>query len=228
MKYYTFIFYCLFSHFVNGQTSCLPSTIPVEIFYPSTTNTGTVNVDINNIQYLCGPNTVLYDTSQSMCRQVYIDNFSTLYLKADCPATQSIWVKSNCILNIIDGPSVIFIHVEVGAIINQPAGPHSYSATIDTCSTIVYPNINCTTGLIEKVDEIKINIFPNPTNSILNVVDEKNQFNNATIEIKNQFGQMIYTAACSSQIDLSNLFSGMYFLIIRDNYNRKTIKFSKQ
>lgn len=228
MKTYIFFIIFLVSCFIKAQTNCTPSTIPVENFYPNTTNTGTVNVNVSDIQYLCGPNTILYDTIQSTCRQVYVDNFSTLYLKADCQAVQNIWLKSNCVLNILDGPSIIYIHVETGAIINQPAGLHSYSIIMDTCSSIVYPYINCTTGLIENVDEIKINVFPNPTNSILNIVDEKNQFNNSTIEIKNHLGQMIYAAAYSSQIDLSNLSSGIYFLTIRDNYNRKTMKFSKQ
>ena len=73
----------------------------------------------------------------------------------------------------------------------------------------------------------QIAVYPNPTNSIINIVDEFNQFQNATIQIKNYLGQVVYTNSFTNQIDLSNFSSGMYFLTIHDKNNIKTVKITK-
>lgn len=71
-------------------------------------------------------------------------------------------------------------------------------------------------------------IYPNPTSSIINIVDENNQLQNATIQIKNNLGQFVYTSSFTSQINLYNLSAGMYFLSIEDKSSKKTIKIIKQ
>jgi hypothetical protein len=73
-----------------------------------------------------------------------------------------------------------------------------------------------------------LNIYPNPTTSILNMIDNQNQFQNATIEIKNYLGQVVFTTPFTSQINLQNLTAGMYFLTAQDNSSSKTVKFIKQ
>lgn len=52
-------------------------------------------------------------------------------------------------------------------------------------------------------------INPNPTHSILNIVDKQNQFNDATIEIKNYLGQTVYMSLFRNQIDLIDFSSGI-------------------
>lgn len=71
-------------------------------------------------------------------------------------------------------------------------------------------------------------VFPNPTTSILNISDEQNQLQNATIEIKNYLGQIVFTSPFTSQIDLQNLSAGMYFLTIQDRERKQTIKIVKE
>ncbi len=73
-----------------------------------------------------------------------------------------------------------------------------------------------------------ISIFPNPTNSIINISDEFNQFQNSTIIIKNNLGQVVYTNPFTSQINLSHFSAGMYFLTIENKEYNKTIKIIKQ
>lgn len=73
-----------------------------------------------------------------------------------------------------------------------------------------------------------ISLFPNPTSSILNINDEHNQFQKATIEIKNYLGQIVLSIPFSNQINISFLSNGIYFLTIKDGYNTKTIKIIKQ
>lgn len=73
-----------------------------------------------------------------------------------------------------------------------------------------------------------IKISPNPTTSIINILDEQNELQNSTIEIKNYLGQSVFSSPFTPQIDLSGLSAGMYFLTIQYKENRKTIKIIKQ
>jgi hypothetical protein len=104
----------------------------------------------------------------------------------------------------------------------SPSGPQPWSQFMVKLGPLV-------TG-IDNIDNITstINIYPNPTTSILNIIDKQNQFQNATIEIKNYLGQVVFTTPFTSQINLQNLSAGMYFLTIQDKSNSKTVKFIKQ
>ncbi|MCC7534136.1 MAG: T9SS type A sorting domain-containing protein [Bacteroidia bacterium] len=93
-------------------------------------------------------------------------------------------------------------------------------------------NFVSTCGNAISVNEIyvydNIKIYPNPTTSIINIVDENNQLQNATIQIKNYLGQLVYTSSYTSQINLSSLSAGMYFLTIQDKDSKKIMKIIKQ
>lgn len=82
---------------------------------------------------------------------------------------------------------------------------------------------------IKKLDATNyIQFYPNPTTSILNIVDEQNQLQNSTLQIKNYLGQILLSTAYSNQIDLSTLSSGMYFLTIQNGNNAKSFKIMKE
>ncbi|MCD6017540.1 MAG: Secretion system C-terminal sorting domain [Bacteroidetes bacterium] len=70
-------------------------------------------------------------------------------------------------------------------------------------------------------------LFPNPTTSILYFADDYNEFKNFTIEIKNWLGQSVYSSLFTSQIDMSNFSTGMYFLTIKDMPSFKPVKIIK-
>jgi len=93
--------------------------------------------------------------------------------------------------------------------------------------------VNVINGLTTNINQNttnnnSISIYPNPTNSFINIDDEKKQFQNATIEIKNYLGQIVFTTPFTSQINLSNLSVGMYFLTIQDKSSSKTVKIIKE
>ncbi|HRG00572.1 MAG TPA: T9SS type A sorting domain-containing protein [Bacteroidia bacterium] len=92
---------------------------------------------------------------------------------------------------------------------------------MDTCQLFAV-------GVKENSLSKNIKIYPNPTTSIINIVDENNQLQNATIEIKDYLGQTVYVAPFSNQINISNLALGMYFLTVQDKENRRTIKAVKE
>lgn len=82
---------------------------------------------------------------------------------------------------------------------------------------------------INELSEInQINVFPNPTTSILNITDKENQLQSATIEIKNYLGQTVFSSPFTPQINLQSLSAGMYFLTVEDKYSKKTVKIIKQ
>jgi hypothetical protein len=73
-----------------------------------------------------------------------------------------------------------------------------------------------------------LKIYPNPTTSILNIDNENNLLQNATIQIQNNLGQLVFTSPFTSQINLHSLSAGMYFLTVEDKDSKKTIKIIKQ
>lgn len=83
-------------------------------------------------------------------------------------------------------------------------------------------------GINELSNSNYFSIYPNPSTSTLNIIDKNNQLQNATIHIQNYLGQVVYNAPFNSQINLSNLSAGMYFLNIEDEGIKKTIKIIKQ
>ncbi|MCF8423650.1 MAG: T9SS type A sorting domain-containing protein [Bacteroidia bacterium] len=104
----------------------------------------------------------------------------------------------------------------------SPSGPQPWSQFMVKLGPLV-------TGIDNNGNKTStIKIYPNPTNSILNIVNEHNQLQNATIEIKNYLGQVVFTTPFTSQINLQNLSAGMYFLTLQDKSSSKTVKFIKR
>jgi hypothetical protein len=104
----------------------------------------------------------------------------------------------------------------------SPSGPQPWSQFMVKLGPLV-------TGIDNNGNRTStIKIYPNPTTSKINIDDEKNQFQNSTIEIKNYLGQVVFTTPFASQINLQNLSAGMYFLTLQDKSNSKTVKFIKQ
>lgn len=87
-----------------------------------------------------------------------------------------------------------------------------------------------TVSNIDGFDDLsaRIKIYPNPTNSILNLETEKSDL--YSIEITSAKGQLIYTGkmeGTTHQLDLSSFRKGVYFITIRSkNFltTRKVIK----
>ena len=84
-----------------------------------------------------------------------------------------------------------------------------------------------TVGINELDKENSFVIYPNPTNSILNIKSNNQQLQNATIEIKNTLGQLVYFDVYAPQINISDLPSGLYFITSNNKETKRTIKFVK-
>jgi len=148
----------------------------------------------------------------------------------------TIWLD---IYNVIGSPIKTFYNATV-----LPSGSYSITLNGDSIPDGIYfatLKINSTKILSKKLikqtnavglkenDALQnIKLYPNPTTSTINIVDENNQLQNATIQIKNYLGQLVYNSSFTSQIDLRNLSAGMYFFTVEHKNSKKTVKIIKQ
>jgi hypothetical protein len=77
--------------------------------------------------------------------------------------------------------------------------------------------------------KIEIRVYPNPGNSSIKIVNDKNQ-QLGTVEITDLTGKLIlkfFESESESKVDISNLNSGIYLIKCNDDKFLKTIKFIK-
>ena len=113
-------------------------------------------------------------------------------------------------------------YLQIGSSPSMPLTKWIGGSTSVTCGALV------DVGLNEYYEDLKFSISPNPTTSIINIIDENNQLQNASIQITDYLGQLVYFSPFTSQINLSDLSSGLYFLTLKQTSNSRTIKIIKQ
>lgn len=89
---------------------------------------------------------------------------------------------------------------------------------------VTLTEVNCTTGLDELPNNI-FNIYPNPTNGIINI-DLETINDNMVIELRNALGQIVLSEKVTTlhtQLNTNNLLSGVYFIKV-GNTTKKIIK----
>lgn len=96
------------------------------------------------------------------------------------------------------------------------------SINTDTTKKLIaklkYPNnyVQCVNASYnEFIKNIHISVNPIPTNSVINIIVEQNQFLNSIIEIINYLGQSIFSEPFTNQIDVSHFPSGVYTINIK-------------
>jgi len=83
-----------------------------------------------------------------------------------------------------------------------------------------------TTGINEHTNTENIKVYPNPTNTILNVV-LPNLTEHFTIYVYSSLGQELYKTTNNTSIDISNFTNGIYFLTVKlygRNWTTKIVK----
>ena len=75
--------------------------------------------------------------------------------------------------------------------------------------------------MVNTLDDLKVTIYPNPTNGILKIESCEGFPDNAVLEIIDYYGRIVYTKVSESpkyqEIDLSHISNGIYLLRIRNN-----------
>lgn len=73
-----------------------------------------------------------------------------------------------------------------------------------------------TVGIDENGEEALFSVFPNPTNTDINVA-LKNPNDAFTITVLSTLGKEIYNSSSETTLDISNLKKGIYYVIVRQN-----------
>jgi hypothetical protein len=219
------------------STGCIQSTTAINtIFYPNTiTNVTSTLTNISGM-YLCGPNTIVYDTSNVSqggfsCRSAFVSPSSTLVTNSwACAYYEVYFIKSGgtIVFQSNTNNAGVNVYYEPGAVIidNSP-GVNIYS-----CSSITFPSVNCTqTGIKENIFSNHIEIYPNPIKDKLNIDFNIIKTENIKLNIFNLLSQIVYSIDkpnTKQEIDLSFLASGIYYLKIQDNSEQKVVKIIKE
>ncbi len=203
----------------KSQVICNASSrIPTNVFYPNT-NTNFSSLSQYTL-YLCGPNTVVYDTVNPGYSKMFLVNTgSTLTIVGGSPGpTDAVWLKAGATLILKWGnPNLWLVMYEPGATIIDMVG----GLTPITCTTtITFPSVNCFAGIneIDKKESV-FKSWPNPTSDKINIelLNSDNQF--ADISIINFLGETIYEVkqwqVSGRKIPIDFLSNGSYFLCVK-------------
>lgn len=209
-----------------AQTTCNLTISPSDIYYPYTTSTATVNT---GVQYLCGPNTIVYDTLIGIpgCYNAYLENNTALWLKAGCQIPHQFWLKAGATLNIMAGTTFpVNIWLEAGAIINNPSSVITFTTI---CSNIIFPYVNCSVGILDKeASSNLISIYPQPAQNDLSLkLGFKTRDKFKYYSIFNNLGQLIREGKINfnedvTEVSIAELPQGIYSLRLLNDV-RETI-----
>jgi len=240
MKKYLLIFYSVVSFTLFSQTTSIcnatNNTIS-HVFYPNTTSnfTDTGTISFSPGIYLCGSNTIVYDTTASygnFCKYVFLNGGAKYYVNNHpslCIASDVYLAKSNSTLILMSNEkNLIIVYYEPGAtIINLTTLGKVFTST---CS-ITLPTVNCVaTGIktLEKESD-KISLYPNPANEVLQLKCENFSDNDIyKIGIYNSIGQLIKEEEIifknqTATINTKDLQSGVYVLKLSSQGTRDLI-----
>lgn len=106
------------------------------------------------------------------------------------------------------------------------AAPGPYNVTLtanNACGTsTITKTVNIlNTASIENIEQLNVNVFPNPASNYINISYSLEITHNLRINLYNNLGQLLYTyqmnnmsGTFNKEIDISNLSAGMYSLEI--------------
>lgn len=190
--------------------------IPTNFFYSnSTTNFSAAS---GYTLYLCGPNTIVYDTiNPGYSKTFLINSGSTLTAVGGCPGPSNMaWVKNGATFILKWGnPNLWAVFYEPGATIIGMGG-----LEVACTPTITFPSVNCFAGIneLDKKEPV-FKSWPNPfsDNIHIELINSDNQF--ADISIINYLGEIIYEKkqwpVAEKKIAIDFLSNGTYFLCLR-------------
>jgi hypothetical protein len=214
--------------FVKGQPSCSSTGTVGDTFYPNTVSTPTYAT--NGVQFLCGPNTIVYDTISLGCLFVHVNTGSTLFYNKGCPQlnVNNVWLKNNSTINILANcpPMSLTVYYEPLATINNPAAVQIGSVA---CASIIFPAIDCSVGINElNNQESFFAVYPNPSSSSISIEVVNLRSKTADLSIFNQLGELVLRRkdwrVSEKEINIDGFSSGLYFIQVKTSQGQQTQK----
>ncbi|MBL0329050.1 MAG: T9SS type A sorting domain-containing protein [Bacteroidetes bacterium] len=235
MKNSLFLFFIIMNLSIKGQIfpsdSCNQGTYTMNtIFYPYTTSVLDSTQSTEGI-YLCGPNTIVYDTLKfAGCRFVYINPGCTYITNSpSCAIFDMYFIKDNGTLIILpdaNNSEFNIYHEPLATILPSTTG----CQTVTPCSALIFPPINCSVGIVEStIQEILFKTKPNPASDNLTIEFNTN-FQKGEIEIYNMLGETMLSTETNGQntiLNISDLSIGLYIVQVKSENKISRQRFIK-
>jgi hypothetical protein len=203
---------------VRAQPGCTFTPANYDAYYANTTSvyTGTTTV-----YFLCGPNTVLYDTISNAgnCSWGMIDSASTAIYKGfhNCAADSRFFIKNygTLILKNSGSPVTIIAEPLATVVVQTSVTIFSYS-----CNTILLPNCAEVGFRENSLTQSQMIVFPNPNNGNFRIRADRIPTNNGEIILYNNIGEEVWRELTLFEGNISaplktNLPEGIYFMKLR-------------
>ncbi|MFZ4739646.1 MAG: T9SS type A sorting domain-containing protein [Bacteroidales bacterium] len=203
---------------IGGCSSTISKTIYIGQLFPPPASAGNIS-SLNNDTVIQNQNNVLYVVSPIIDATTYIWSYSgngANFFPSNITTSDSVFINFDA--NATSGNLTVKGH-------NNCGGDGTVSPN--------YP-INVTVGVIENVNNLKYNLFPNPCDNILNIdfVDFKEKATTVSIysitgiEVLKSDIKMLTKSLL--QFDISSLSKGMYFVEIKNDKQSSIKKFVKE
>jgi hypothetical protein len=143
----------------------------------------------------------------------------TATLSVNGSATSYTWSTTETTAQIVVSPSTQTTYTVEGS-----------DANGCSTATTITQDVSLCTGIAGAKPEAALNIYPNPTNGLLNI-DLKEENNGAVVEITDAVGKVVLSEKLSSQqsvINVQYLNNGIYFVKVSWQHHYQTIKLIKQ
>lgn len=219
-----------------SQSSCLNvSSATFQTEYPPNSNSQRISMFNNSQFYLCGPNTVVIDTSmtlESSCtKSVFINSDSKLVInsiKLFCVDPPSIYIKATSTLIIMPSSNSIVVYAETGALIVDQS--NIAAITLTTCIDLPQAECNKVEIIKQDLDQQLISIYPNPTSDNLSIVfSGAISAKNISYSITDKLGQIVSDEILKNNIiSTSALAPGLYSVHLKTQFGNVTKKFVKE
>ena len=98
----------------------------------------------------------------------------------------------------------------------------NWASAIDATATYVATQAECDAVSIDEEFKEQIHIYPNPFSNYLNI-NVPDEGNIKSVSIQNIQGQVVYKNGFTSQINLSGLPEGMYFINVENKTGQKSV-----
>jgi hypothetical protein len=218
---------CYFPHPQGGVVSTTNSISSVQSGYYYLTVTDALNHQAKDTLFLSGAIYFLHDTVY------YVQALKRIDLFTNCPTGT---VNFNAQIGG-SNPPYTFSLSSVGTQTTSSLGTNfnnlsagSYTCTVRnnlgcTDTTLVYITNNCNTSINSfTIQSNFLNIYPNPNTG--NFTIETNSFDKKLLQIFDVTGKMVLSQSINGKtdIDVSNLINGVYFIQVKTDENISTQK----
>lgn len=227
------LFLIALSQFCKSQNDCDMSTATSDyFFYAGLASNFTYTGNTLTSLYLCN-NALVYDTLPNCVsdRVVMIESGAKYVWKRCGAAASEIYIKTGGSLTLLPEffPTATTVYLESGATFSS-ALSNSPTDTI-SCTQLIFPSINCATGISELSSEKLISVFPNPTNGKLSIsISSNTSVDVKSFCITDSYGKKIAEGtfeSASADIDTSPFEAGIYQLQISSVYGTIARKFAR-